>query len=127
MILSLSTCTFAGEFTRGPTSDRLRLLSTWIGSLSPTTGLMRFRTMSSRRSLLNALIMPLFYCVRTAPCYLSTVEEAWNSVVVARHRSVSPTRHEAAPNAKALKSWSAKCVGSVRLQLAIANEIVSRL
>lgn len=60
--------------------------------------------------------------------YLNTVEEAWNSVPssldVGSFRLLDCKLRQMA---KALKSWSAKSLGSVRLQLAIAKEIVLRL
>jgi hypothetical protein len=62
--------------------------------------------------------------------YMQVVEEAWNAPLPWQATDVDAFRcldQKFRNTAKALKSWSAKHVGSVRLQLAIAKEIVYRL
>ena len=62
--------------------------------------------------------------------YLQVVEEAWNAPLPWSASEVDAFRcldNKLRHIAKALKSWSAKHVGYVRLQLAIAKEIVYRL
>ena len=62
--------------------------------------------------------------------FLQVVEEAWNAPYPWSHDDVDAFRcldFKFRNTAKALKSWSAKHIGSVRLQLAIAKEIVFRL
>ena len=62
--------------------------------------------------------------------YLQVVEEAWNSPPPWPPESAdvfSCLDYKLRNTAKMLKSWSAKHVGAVRLQLAIAKEIVLRL
>lgn len=61
--------------------------------------------------------------------FLQVVEEAWNAPFPWSHEEVDAFHcidFKFRNTAKALKSWSAKHVGSVRLQLAIAKEIVFR-
>ena len=61
---------------------------------------------------------------------MQIVEEAWNASFPWSHEEVDAFRcldFKLRNTAKALKSWSAKHIGSVRLQLAIAKEIVYRL
>ena len=62
--------------------------------------------------------------------YLQVVEEAWNTPFPWSHDDVDAFRcldFKLRCTARALKSWSAKRIGSVRLQLHIAKEIVYRL
>ena len=62
--------------------------------------------------------------------YLQVVEEAWRAPLPWATTEIDAFRcldHKLRNTAKALKSWSAKHIGSVRLQLAIAKEIVLRL
>ena len=62
--------------------------------------------------------------------YLQVVEEAWNTSPPWSQDDIDAFRcldFKLRNTAKALKSWSAKHIGSVRLQLAIAKEIVLRL
>ena len=62
--------------------------------------------------------------------YLQVVEEAWKSPLPWPSGTADAFRcldFKLRNTAKMLKSWSAKHVGAVRLQLAIAKEIVSRL
>ena len=62
--------------------------------------------------------------------YLQVVEEAWNAPLPWSNTDIDAFRcldFKLRNTAKALKSWSAKNIGSVRLQLAIAKEIVFRL
>ena len=62
--------------------------------------------------------------------FLQVVEEAWNAPFPWSHSEVYAFRcldFKLRNTAKALKSWSSKHVGSVRLQLAIAKELVYRL
>jgi hypothetical protein len=61
--------------------------------------------------------------------YLQVVEEAWDAPLPWSNTDVDAFRclgFRLRNTAKALKSWSAKRIGSVRLQLAIAKEIVYR-
>ena len=59
--------------------------------------------------------------------FLQVVEEAWNSPLLRQDLDAFRSLDiKLRATAKALKSWSAKHVGSVRLQLAIAREIVFR-
>ena len=58
------------------------------------------------------------------------MEEAWNAPLPWSHTDVDAFRcldFKLCNTAKALKSWSAKQIGSVQLQLAIAKEIIYRL
>jgi len=80
--------------------------------------------------------LPHFKCFRFenywAKCdgYLQVVEEAWNAPLPWSNLAVDAFRildFKLRNTAKALKSWSAKKVGSISLQLAIAKEIVYRL
>ena len=62
--------------------------------------------------------------------FLQVVEEAWNAPFPWSITDVDTFRcldFKLRNTAKALKSWSAKHIGSIRLQLAIAKEIVYRL
>ena len=62
--------------------------------------------------------------------FLQVVEETWNAPLPWAHAPVDAFRcldFKLRNLAKALKSWSAKRIGSIRLQLAIAKEIVLRL
>ena len=62
--------------------------------------------------------------------YLQVVEEAWNTSPPWSQDDIDAFRcldFKLRNTAKALKSWSAKHIGSVRLQLVIAKEIVLRL
>ena len=62
--------------------------------------------------------------------YLQVVEEAWKSPLPWASGTADAFRcldFKLRNTAKMLKSWSAKHVGAVRLQLAIAKEIVLRL
>lgn len=58
--------------------------------------------------------------------YLQVVAEAWNSLVP----GADPCRaldYKLRQTAKALKSWSSNNVGSIRLQLMVAREVIARL
>ena len=62
--------------------------------------------------------------------YLQVVEEAWNTPFPWSHDDVDAFRcldFKLRCTARALKSWSTKRIGSVRLQLHIVKEIVYRL
>lgn len=62
--------------------------------------------------------------------YLQVVQDAWNAPLPWSPNEVDAFRcldFKLRQTAKALKSWNAKHIGSVRLQLAIAKEIVLRL
>jgi hypothetical protein len=62
--------------------------------------------------------------------YMQVVEEAWHAPLPWSNTNVDTFRcldSKLQNTAKALKSWSAKHVGSLRLQLAIAKEIMYRL
>jgi len=62
--------------------------------------------------------------------FLQVVEEAWNAPLPWSDTTVDAFRcldFRLRNTAKSLKSWSTKRIGSIRLQLAIAKEIVYRL